>query len=192
MKATLTQPTECDKQKDVSFFGPSATAQMRLIVEQSNKYVQVKNQLTTLAEQNPELRAVLDTFLPVDSKEALLEDKEAEYLARKHGWQSDRGEIWRELPIPNSEGQTAEYANDWLEAAELVRESKQYYLVRVVGDVEPEIQSGPYSKYDAVVAYARKIRADEGDDDSLYCMTVDYRGGHEIMLIGEVELTDED
>ena len=64
---------------------------------------------------------------------------------------------------------------------------KKLYLLRVVGDVEPELL-GPYASDGKRLARARRIRRVDGDEDGLF--RLDVYGRAEVGCFGAMELDD--
>lgn len=72
-----------------------------------------------------------------------------------------------------------------------MEETGRYYLLQVVGDVEPQLH-GPYSSTLMRDREALRIRMSEGDRDGLYKVSVDERGRPSVdsYLSMEFELID--
>lgn len=66
----------------------------------------------------------------------------------------------------------------------------RHYLLKMIGDVEPEI-SCPYASYGQVLNAARHHRAgDVGMSDGLYAVRVDGHGNLEIVAFPACELAE--
>lgn len=92
-----------------------------------------------------------------------------------------------------------EFASVWQTNPEILDDkstpqelARAYYLVHNVGDIEPHVVDR-FPDFDATLAAARTIRREEGDEDGLFCLTVDSLGVPEINAFtgGEMEGDDD-
>lgn len=64
----------------------------------------------------------------------------------------------------------------------------KHYLLKILGDVEPEV-SCPYATYGEVIRAARRHRIEDiGMEDGLYAAKVDSHGNLEVFALAPCEL----
>jgi len=64
----------------------------------------------------------------------------------------------------------------------------KYYIVPVFGCVEPEPLKGPFKTYDGMVRAARKIRANQKEEDAIFYLKINPKGRPQMGTFTDDEL----